>query len=188
MENVGRAAHDFHRRRGRMPSYSEFAKLIGVKSKNAVLKWVSKLEEVRLIGQDVGGRLLPGKFFDQVRVLGVIEAGFPNAAEEEVLDTMNLDSYLIGNRAATYILHVKGDSMRDAGILEGDLAIVERGVEPKVGDIVIAEVDGAWTMKYYRKHAGVAVLEAANPKYKTIIPREDLKIEAVVRSIIRKYI
>src|SRR3989344_4407575 len=171
----------------RMPSYAEMVELLVLKSKNAVSQWVAKLGEAGVVSQDRTGRLSAGNIFNQVRVLGVIEAGFPNAAEEEVLDTMNLDSYLIGNRSATYVLRVKGDSMRDAGIREGDLAIVERGVEPKVGDIVIAEVDGAWTMKYYRKRGGVAVLEAANTRYKIIIPKEDLKIEAVVRSIIRKY-
>ena len=83
-------------------------------------------------------------------LLGIVEAGFPSA-EEELIDTMSLDEYLIENKEASYILRVKGDSMIDAGIREGDLVIVERTNAPRVGDIVIAEVDGEWTMKYLRK-------------------------------------
>ena len=85
------------------------------------------------------------------------------------------------------VLEVKGDSMIDAGIQEGDLVIVERGREPKPGDIVIAEVDGGWTMKYYRKKAGKVFLEAANKAYQPIYPEQDLKIAAVVKGVVRKY-
>src|SRR3990167_8103225 len=177
----------FYERHRRLPSYSEFAKEISVRSKNAVLKWVGKLEEAGIVKQDRTGRLALGDIFMGVPLLGVIEAGFPTGAEEETLDTLTLDSYLIKNREATYVLTVKGDSMIDAGIHEGDLVIVERGVEAKSGDIVIAEVDGAFTMKYFRPKAGKLVLEAANKKYRPIVPREDLKIAAVVRAVIRKY-
>lgn len=84
-----------------------------------------------------------------LRKLGTIEAGFPSPAEEELLDTITLDEWLIKRREATYMLEVKGLSMMNAGILPGDTALVERGREPKHGDIVIACVDGKWTMKYY---------------------------------------
>ncbi|HEY4493748.1 MAG TPA: transcriptional repressor LexA [Candidatus Paceibacterota bacterium] len=171
----------------RLPSYSEFAKEIGVRSKNAVLKWMHKLEDAGFVKQDSRGRISLGENFAGVPLLGVIEAGFPTGAEEEVLGTLSLDSYLIKNREATYVLTVKGDSMIDAGIREGDMVIVERGVEAKSDDIVIAEIDGAFTMKYYRKRGREVSLEAANKKYKTIFPKNDLKITAVVRAVIRKY-
>jgi repressor LexA len=119
--------------------------------------------------------------------LGNIEAGFPSAAEEELTDTMSLDEYLIENKEATYILRVKGDSMVDAGIHEGDMVIVERKNNFKNGDIVIAEIDNEWTIKYLRKNGGVTYLEPANKKYKPIYPKEELKIAAVVKAVIRKY-
>jgi repressor LexA len=101
---------------------------------------------------------------------------------------MSLDEYLISNKDATYILEVKGDSMIDEGIKEGDLVIAERSKEPKNGDIVIAEVDGGWTMKYLRKdNRGKTYLEAANKKYQPIYPEHELKIAAVVKGVIRKY-
>src|SRR5205085_2661276 len=128
------------------------------------------------------------KLFGEVPVLGLVEAGFPTAAEEELTDTMSLDEYLIENKEATYLLEVKGDSMVEAGIQEGDLVIAERiGREPKIGEIVIAEVDGGWTMKYFRKTGGKVWLEPANKNYKAIYPENDLKVAAVVKGVVRKY-
>ena len=73
---------------------------------------------------------------------------------------MSLDAYLISNKEATYILKVNGNSMMDAGILPGDLLLVERGAQPRDGDIVIAQVDHAWTMKFFRRR-GASVPRAA---------------------------
>lgn len=123
----------------------------------------------------------------EIRVLGYVEAGFPAGAEEELLDTMSLDEFLIDKPEATYILKVKGDSMIEAGIMAGDMVLVERGKSARVGDIVVAEVDGEYTLKYLRKRAGEHYLEAANSKYRDIHPKENLKIEAVVVALIRKY-
>jgi SOS-response transcriptional repressor LexA len=77
--------------------------------------------------------------------------------------------------------------MVDAGIREGDLVLAERGAEAKTGDIVVAAVDGAWTMKRFRKKNGRAYLQAENPDYPDIVPRESLEIAAVVRGVVRKY-
>ncbi len=85
------------------------------------------------------------------------------------------------------MLKVKGDSMIDAGIREGDMVLVERGKQAKPGQIVIAEVDGEYTMKYLRIKNGEHYLEAANEKYKPIYPKNALQIEAVVSAVIRKY-
>ena len=95
--------------------------------------------------------------------------------------------YLISNKEATYVLKVHGHSMRDAGILPGDMLLVERGADPRDGDIVIAQVDREWTMKYFRKRGTAVFLEAANKDYQPIHPQEELQIAAVVRAVIRKY-
>jgi repressor LexA len=100
---------------------------------------------------------------------------------------MSLDEWLITKKEATYMLKVKGESMLGAGIQPGDFVLVERGAEPRVGDIVIAEVDGEYTMKYYRRKGNKIYLEASNDKYQDIYPKEELKIPAVVRAVIRKY-
>jgi repressor LexA len=78
--------------------------------------------------------------------------------------------------------------MIEAGILPGDLLLVERGVDPRDGDIVIAQVDREWTIKYFRRRGRAVFLEAANKDFKPIHPQEELKIAAVVRAVIRKYV
>ena len=149
---------------------------------------IAALVDGGLLGRDGKGHLLPTDLFTSVRKLGVVEAGFPSPAEEELLDTMTLDEWLIHRREATYMLEVKGESMINAGIRPGDTALVERGRAPKHGDIVIACVDGKWTMKYYHTLPGKKVaLVPANPKFQTIYPKEELRVEAVVTAIIRKY-
>jgi len=177
----------FYRDRGRMPSYTEIMKLVGLKSKNAVYKILNKLVDEGVFKKDAQGKLIPFRMFGQVPVLGLVEAGFPSPAEEDVSNTMSIDEFLIDNKEATYVLEVKGDSMIDAAIKDGDLVIVERKSNPKEGDIVIAEIDGGWTMKYFRKKNGQVFLEAANKNYKPMYPTQDLRIAAIVKGVIRKY-
>ena len=99
---------------------------------------------------------------------------------------LSLDDWLIRRPDATYLLKVSGESMRDAGILPGDVVLVERGVNPKNGAVVVACVDAEWTLKYYFKDRSGVRLEPANTKFKTIRPKQSLEIGGVVRSVIRK--
>ena len=187
MEKHYRKILEFYRSSRRMPSYGEIMKLTGFRSKNAVFKLVNRLIEAGLIEKDSRRRIVPKRMLGGTKVLGVVEAGFPSPAEEELLDTMSLDEYLIDNKDATFILQVNGDSMKDAGIMPKDLVLVERTDQADPGDIVIAEVDGKWTMKYLRKKGKQMYLEPANKKYPPIYPEEELKISAVVKAVIRKY-
>jgi len=177
----------FLKHNGRMPSFSELAKLMEYKSKNSVFKLVNNLEETGFVKQDQKGKIIPGENWFGLRMLGLVEAGFPSPAEEDNADVISLDEFLIDNRESSFILKVKGDSMIDAGIHNGDLVIADRGREAKNGNIVIADIDGGWTMKYLREKNGIRYLEAANPDYCDIFPEEELKIGAVVVSVIRKY-
>lgn len=181
------AISGFYRREGRMPSFSEIGGILGFKSKNAVSKLVARLEEAGALKRDAAGKLIPLSIASPVKVLGTVEAGFPSPAEEELVDTLSLDDLLIRNREATFLLKVSGDSMKDAGILPGDMVIVERGLTPRNGDVVIAEVDGKWTMKYFEKKGDSVTLLPANQKYKPIKPKNELKVAGVVTSVIRKY-
>ena len=177
----------FYYKNKRMPSYSEAMRLLDFKSKNSVFKLVDKLEREGFLSKDSKGKLLPQNMFFQLKILGSVEAGFPSPAEEELSDTITLDEYLIDNKDATFILKVSGESMKDAGIIQGDMVIVERKITPKNGDIVIAEVDGEWTIKYFRKIGSKVYLEPANKKYRSIYPKEELKIAAIVKAVVRKY-
>jgi SOS regulatory protein LexA len=177
----------FYRSHKRMPSYQEIMGLLGFKSKNAVYKLVNKLIDAGILEKDAQGHVVPKKIFGEVPLLGLVEAGFPSPAEEDLADTLSLDEFMIENRESTYVLEVKGDSMIDEGIKEGDLVIVERRGNPRDGDIVIAEVDGGWTMKYFRRKGNQIYLEPANKNYKPIYPTHELKIAAIVKGVVRKY-
>ncbi len=177
----------FYHRQGRMPSFSEIGELFKLSSKSSVHKVVSKLEHAGVVARDKKGRLIPVSIKAPVKVLGTVEAGFPSPAEEELADTLSLDDLLIQNREATFLLKVSGDSMSGAGILPGDMVIVDKGQTPKSGDIVVAEVDGAWTMKYLRQRGDAVTLLPANPNYKPIRPKNELKIAGVVTAVVRKY-
>ena len=134
-----------------------------------------------------GRIILSSKITSQIAVLGTVQAGFPSPAEEELLDTMSLDEFLVARPEATYLLTVSGDSMIDEGIHPGDLVLVEKGGAPKPGDIVIAQVDGEWTMKFFGKDATGVYLDPANPSYSRIRPRSTLSIGGIIRAVIRKY-
>lgn len=177
----------FYKKQRRMPSYAEIMRLTGFHSKNAVFKLVEKLVEDGVVEKDSGGRLIPKQLSQGVPLLGLVEAGFPSAAEEELLDVMDFDEYLVPNKESSYILKVKGDSMIEAGIQPGDMVIVERKATYKPGQIVIAMVDGEYTMKYLRKRGDKYYLEPANAKYKPIYPSESFRVEAVVTAVVRKY-
>ena len=97
--------------------------------------------------------------------------GFATPAEETALNEITLDGYMIEHPDQSFMLRVSSDSMRDAGILTGDLVIVERATEARGTAIVIVEVDGNWTMKYFRD----------------IIPEEGLRVVAVIKGVVRKY-
>jgi repressor LexA len=114
--------------------------------------------------------------------------GWPSPAEEELADIMRLEDWLIERKEATYLLTMKGDSMKDAGILDGDVVVVERGPSPAPGQIVVAEIDGTVTLKFLRQnHDGKPYLEPANKLHQPIYPQRELKVTAVVKGVVRKY-
>lgn len=177
----------FYERHRRMPGYKELMEMTGFKSKNAVYKLIGRLVEIGVVEKDREGHLSPGPRMRGAPLLGLVEAGFPSPAEEELLDVMDFDEYLTPHKESSYILKVKGDSMIDAGICPGDLVIVERRPTYKPGQIVIASIEGEYTMKYLRKQGEQYYLDPANSAYKPIYPKGTLSIEAVVTAVVRKY-
>lgn len=173
---------------GRPPVYAEMCELFDYRSKNAVHRFLGKLEDRGYIRKSPTGKVIPtGRLTGSIRLLGTVQAGFPSPAEEELVDVMSLDEFLVQRPEATYLLTVSGDSMIDAGIHPGDIILVERGHQARSGDIVIAQVDGEWTIKYLRRQGRQVLLEPANRRYQTIRPRESLTIGGVVKAVIRKY-
>lgn len=163
--------------------------MFGFKSKNSVYKLINKLVDLGVIDKDDQGKIVPISTKVGLPLLGTVQAGFPTLAEQDFSKTIDVDDYLIGKgRGAHYILTVNGDSMIEAGIHEGDLVIVEKTENAKLGDIVVACVDGDWTMKYLRRDKrNRFYLEPANAEFSNIYPEAEMTIGGVVRSVIRKY-
>ena len=179
---------EFYAAEHRLPGYNEMLKLFEYKSKNAVYGLLRKLEQHGYITLTKKGQAAPtGKITGTIRLVGAVQAGFPSPAEEELLDTLSLDEFLVEKPDATFMLKVTGDSMIDAGIMPEDIVLVEKGKEPKTNDIVVAQVDGEWTMKFFVKRGRTVWLEPANKKYQPIKPEQSLEIAGIVRTVIRKY-
>jgi DNA polymerase V len=104
----------------------------------------------------------------KAKISGSVVAGFPSPAEQYLEPPLDLNELLIKRPAATYFVRVEGDSMIGAGIHDGDLLVVDRSLRPASGDIIIASVDGDFTVKTYRKDKDGIHLEPANDAYPII--------------------
>lgn len=176
----------FYRSSKRMPSITEIMRVCGFASRSSAFYVVNKLVAEGIIEKDSKGKIIPTGKLHELKLVGHIRAGFAAPAEDELADTITVGEYLIRHKESSYLLQVEGDSMRDAGINEGDMVIFERGTTPKVGDIVIALTEDGYTLKYLRKQNGKPYLEAANPDYPNIYPKEG-QVIGVVTASFRKY-
>lgn len=169
-----------------LPSFEQICKDLGYKSKNSVWQYFQKLTEYGCI------REVNNRFFLTEELFGVpyfesgVRAGFPSAAEDCLSERMSFDNLLVKAPASTFSVRVVGDSMIDAGIHEDDIAIVEKGREPQNGDIVVAIVDGEFTIKFFRKSKGQVFLEPANTAYPVITAKQEMRIFGIVTGIVRK--
>ncbi|MFQ5452447.1 MAG: LexA family protein, partial [Candidatus Paceibacterota bacterium] len=110
----------FFRRQKRLPTYQELANILGFASKNAAYKLAQKLIKAGYLEKDRTGKLVPRRLFAPLPNSGIVQAGFPVPAEEELDDLVSIDEFLIDRPEATFMLRVSGDSMIDAGICPGD--------------------------------------------------------------------
>ena len=116
-----------------------------------------------------------------------IPAGFPSPAADFAEEELDFNELLIRRRAATYCLRVSGDSMQGAGILPGDILVVDRSVYPLDSDIVVASLDGEFTVKRLITSGGQAVLRPENPAYRETVITEDrdFLVFGVVTGVVR---
>ncbi len=187
---------EFQSKRGYSPSLSDLAIAFGVRSKNSVAKVVNALVGEKQIEKDPKGRIkIIAVHHDEPPVFpalslplfGPIAAGFAAPVEEQAEEQLNLEQYLVRDRSSTFLLRVKGNSMIDAGIQEGDIVVVERGREPKVNDIVVGALDGEFTLKRLKRDKGKFYLQAENPDYPDLYALDELKVAGVVMGVIRRY-
>ena len=118
-----------------------------------------------------------------------MSAEFPSPAADYAEDGLDLNDYLIRNKPATFMFTVRGDSMIGASIEEGDKVIVDRALTPKSRDIIVAVVDGEYTIKRLYKYRGRVELRPENPNYPSIVLKDgaDLQTWGVVVGVVRRY-
>jgi repressor LexA len=168
------------------PSMAKLCEVVGLSSTSSVFTLVGRLVDAGFL-ERVEGRIAPSRRFFARPVLGTVRAGQPQLESQESPDLLTIDDYLIEDPNRTVLCRVRGDSMKDAGLLEGDLVVVERNSPTKAGDIVVAVVDGEMTVKTLRMtKQGAFFLEAANPAYEPIHPVGSLEILGVVVGSFRK--
>jgi DNA polymerase V len=118
-----------------------------------------------------------------------VPAGFPSPADDHVEKVLDLNEYLVAKKETTFFVKIKGDSMIDASIHDGDIAIVDRSKQAKIGDIVLASVDGDFTIKILAKHLSQPRLLPANEKFQPIVVNENMQFEiwGVITGAVRKF-
>jgi len=178
----------FYSRQKRLPTYEEICQIFNFRSKNASFYLVNKLVQAEVLGKDEKGKLFPKRLF-QIPQLGIIHAGHPVVADALSDNSVDLYQYILDLPGQIFSLMVKGDSMIEEGITDGDMVIVEKGRIPGNGDVVAACINNEWTVKYFKRRDNEVLLVPANPDYPIIHAknRDSLLIGGVVISVIRKY-
>lgn len=170
------------------PSMAKLADVLGLASSGGVFKALGRLVDAGYL-ERVDGRIAPTKKFFGLPMLGTVRAGLPQpAGQEQEHDLLNIEDYLVQRPERTSLCRVKGDSMRDAGLLDGDIVVVEANSPTKSGDIVVAVVDNQVTVKYLRTDRSKGWrLEPANPTYDVIYASASLEVLGVVVGSFRRF-
>ncbi len=180
---------DYHARHGVLPSYSGLGEIVGFKTKNAASKLAKRLIAAGFLRRAPGGKLAPtDEFFALPLMCEAVRAGSPEGIEGQTsADLVTLNGLLCDRPSRTVLLPVKGDSMRDLGVLDGDIAVVERTETASSGQLVVAIVDDEFTFKELGYEKDHPVLIPHNPDFSVIRPSESLHIYGIVRSVVRRY-
>lgn len=179
---------DYYAENGVMPSYAHMARLLGLRSKNAARKVVQRLSRDGFLRSTGGNRIAPTEeFLARPMAQEKVSAGQPAAAGDMGGEAISIDRLLIRKPSRTVLVAVNGDSMKDAGILDGDVAVVEQGMAATRGDFVVAMVDNEFTLKELGYEEGKPVLRPHNRAYPLIRPKGDLEIVGVVVAQFRRY-
>jgi repressor LexA len=199
-EQVLRFIQNTQEREGLTPTIREIAGHFGFNSPNAALLHVRALRRKGYL-KTLPGRARSLRITDPrnpnyrpharvvpVPILGAIPAGMPieTVQETEGCVLIDVQTLRIKPSARTFGLKVRGDSMTGKHIVDGDIAIVEHGVQPRPGDVVAALIDGQVTLKTFVMQRGKAYLKAENPRYPDLIPQQELQIQGVMIALLRQ--
>lgn len=179
---------------GRKPKFGEKTALMRVpeSAQPVVIDFLSELAEKRQAQPKWPSHLTPVKLAENPPVFKVplfnhtIRAGFPSPADDYVADTLDLNEHLMPRKEATFLVTVSGDSMIGVGIHNGDILVVDRSLTPANGKVVIAVLDGQFTVKTLEKKRGKIRLMPANSDFEPIEMKDEqeLQIWGVVTNVI----
>ena len=180
---------DYYADNRRIPSYARLAGLMGFASKTASLKLLARLESQGFIERtpDDDAWTPSKRFFERPLAEASVPAGMPTLANDVSGEPFFVDDYLVRKPSRTAMIPVRGDSMCDAGINDGDVAVVERGGAATKGDFVVAIVDNEFTLKELGLERGKFILKPHNKAYPVIRPKGSLEIFGVMVGLVRRY-
>lgn len=181
------------RETGVTPSTREIQSHFGFASQTSVMQYIGALERKGFLdrhARKARALITPAMKvrIADIPIYGQIPAGMSSLTEQIIEGNVSLDkrSANVSKNRGTFALRVRGDSMIDAHIVDGDIVILEDSKEPHNGDIVAALLDGETTLKRYVVEHGRPYLKAENPRYPDLIPARELRIQGVMVSLIRK--
>ena len=178
---------DYYARWRALPAYGPLQAVLGLASRSAVEKVLHRLEAAGFLARTPDKRWTPtARFFTRPTADAPVPAGLPLATADSG-EAHAIDAWLVRQPSRTVLIPVTGDSMLDAGIHPGDRVVVERDAPARPGDLVIAVIDGEFTLKTLAVDQGEAVLMPANPAYPVLRPGDRLQVFGVVVGLIRSY-
>ena len=173
-----------------IPSYSMLMDMFGLASKSGIHLFMKGLEKEGYV-QKLGDDYIATEKLGALPLYSYVQAGAPASATDEVQAEINIQGFLVRKPQSTFLVKVKGDSMKDAGIMDGDVVIVDQALKsPSVGDIIVALVDGVdtFTVKYFAKDAqGRKYLQPANEDFQPIYPEHNMEVIGKVVGTFRRY-
>lgn len=180
---------DYYSENLRIPSLQRIAQLMGFASKAAASKLLGRLHDARYVQRTAeDDAWIPTERFFERPLAGIaVRAGMPEDVDSLAPRPFLVDRYLVRKPSETVMIPVKGDSMIDAGIQEGDIAVVVRTHAARAGDFVVAIVDNEFTLKELARERGKYILRPHNRAYPVIRPKGELEVFGVVTGLIRKY-
>lgn len=171
-----------------IPSYAKLCEVFGITSKSWVKAILDRLCGAGFLERTPDSVWVPTRlFFARPLAESSVQAGMPMVVTATQGDFFIIDDMLIDTPSKTMLIPIKGESMIDAGIHDGDVAVVEKRMTANIGDIVVAIVDNEFTLKTLDKECGHFILRPANPAFAVIRPQGTLEIFGILVGLIRKY-
>lgn len=170
-----------------IPSYERLCALWGLASRSAAGKVLERLRRAEFLERTPDGAWVPARrFFERQLARQAVQAGNPAVDVEAGMTALLLDDLLVDTPSRTLLVKVRGESMREANIFDGDVVIVERQAQAASGEIVVALVDGELTVKRLLRDGVGWLLHPENPEFADIRPEGELTLVGVVTGLARR--